>query len=63
MANANVSRSHPRSAESGAVNRPKLVRVPKVTMAIAHPATMTTVGLRHHGLACIEPPYHERFND
>ncbi|MEY2535913.1 MAG: hypothetical protein QOF29_3823 [bacterium] len=54
MARAKVSRSHPRSAESGSVNSPKLVRVPKVTIAIRQPAAMTTVRFRHQGSARID---------
>ena len=50
MASANVSRSQPRSAESGSVNSPKLVRVPNVMIAIRHPAAITTLRLRHQGV-------------
>jgi hypothetical protein len=36
------------------VNSPKLVRVPKVTIAIRQPAAMTTVRFRHQGSARID---------
>src|SRR4051794_13521763 len=49
MASANDSRSQPRSSDNGAVNRPKVARTPNVMIAIRHPATTMTVGLRHQG--------------
>ncbi len=61
MASANVSRSHPRSALSGSVKRPKLVRVPNVISAIAQPATITTEVVRQ--VAFIgRASYHKQFN-
>ena len=46
IAKANVSRSHPRTADSGSVKSPKLVRSPSVIRAITQPATMVTAVAR-----------------
>ena len=43
IAKANASRSHPRTEDSGSVNRPKLERTPKVTSPITQPAMITSV--------------------
>jgi hypothetical protein len=50
MASAKVSRSQWRRSESGSAKRPKLVRAPNVMSAIRHPAAITTLRLRHHGV-------------
>ena len=53
IASANVSRSQPRSADSGSVNSPKVVRVPNVMIAIRQPDAMIAVRLRHQGVVLI----------
>src|SRR5688500_12687110 len=55
IANANVSRSNPRTADSGSVNRPKLERSPNDTSPIRQPATITTVGVRQRAAMARDP--------
>ncbi len=49
MAKENVSRGQAWASEIGPVNRPKLERTPKFTMATRQPATITTVGAKYQG--------------